>query len=157
MTDETKPRSRRRPAASADAGEAKPRARKPRATKAAASPTDQPLADRVEELAEEAVARGRKLLETETGQKVAEAADKAFDAAEKALAQAEEAGRRALESEKGREATATAKRLLGTPLGRNVAIGAGAGAALGLFILNPLLGAVIGGGLGYLRTLTRKG
>ncbi|WP_194744636.1 hypothetical protein [Thermaurantiacus tibetensis] len=170
MTEEApKPRVRRKPAAAAapDAP-AKPKTpRKPRAPKAdAKAPTDgatagaaspAPLAERVEQLAEEAVEKGRKLLETETGQKVAEVADKAFETAEQALERAQAAGRRALESEKGREVTGTARAVLKTPLGRNVAIGAGVGAAAGLLILNPLLGALIGGGLGYLRTLTRKG
>ncbi|MFN7175454.1 MAG: hypothetical protein ACK4MX_01045 [Thermaurantiacus sp.] len=109
-------------------------------------PSEAP-AGKVERLAEEAVAAGRKLTETETGRKVAEAADVAFG-------KAEELGRKARDSEVGE----TARRFWKTPLGRNVGMGAAAGAAVGLVlpVVGPFLGAVAGGGLGYLRTLAKK-
>jgi hypothetical protein len=107
----------------------------------------EPLPGKVERLADEAVEAGRKLTETETGRKVAEAADTAFT-------KAEELGRKALSSEAGE----TARRFWNTPLGRNVGVGAAAGAAVGLVIpiVGPFLGAVAGSGLGYLRTITKK-
>jgi hypothetical protein len=106
-----------------------------------------PAGDKVQRLADEAVEAGRKLMETETGRKVAEAADTAFE-------KAEELGRKALDSEAGE----TAKKIWNTPLGRNVGTGAAAGAAIGLFIpfVGPIVGAVAGGGLGYLRTIAKK-
>ena len=80
----------------------------------------------------------KKALETETGKKVAETAS---DLADKAFAT---------------EAGQTAKKAWNTPLGRNVGVGAAAGAALGVLILNPFIGAALGGGLGYLATLAKK-
>ncbi len=80
----------------------------------------------------------KKALETEAGRKVA---DTASDLADKALA-----------SEYGQQA----KKAWNTPLGRNVGVGAAAGAALGVLILNPFIGAALGGGIGYLATLAKK-
>jgi hypothetical protein len=103
--------------------------------------------DRVERLAEDALAAGRRITETETGRKVVDAADTAFE-------KAGEFGRRAVDSPVGE----TARKLWNTPLGRNVGTGAAVGAAVGIFIpfVGPLIGAAAGGGLGYLRTLSRK-
>lgn len=148
-----KPRTRRRPAAE---GAEKPKAaRKPRARKSdapEATTAGASAPDKVEKLAEEAVEAGRKLLETETGRKVADAADSAF-------ARAEQVSKQALQSDFGKQATETAKKVWQTELGRNVAIGAGAGAALGSVVpfVGTIIGAVVGGGLGYLRVISRKG
>jgi hypothetical protein len=113
---------------------------------------DKPVEERIEELAEDAVAAGKKALESETGQKVAAAAESAFE-------KAEDLGRQAMESDVGRQAQATAKKVWSTELGRNVAVGAGAGAVLGVVlpIVGPIIGGLAGAGLGYLRTITRKG
>jgi hypothetical protein len=110
------------------------------------------IADKAQKLADDAVEAGRKFAESETGRKVVEATDTAF-------AKAEELGRKAMDSDLGRDASETAKRIWNTPVGRNVGIGAAAGAGLGLVIpfVGPIIGAVVGGGLGYLRTLSRKG
>ena len=59
---------------------------------------------------------------------------------------------KAMDSEYGQQA----KKVWQTPLGRNVGVGTAAGAALGLVILKPLIGAVVGGGIGYLATLAKK-
>ena len=95
-----------------------------------------------------------KALESETGRKVAAAAE---DLAGKAMNT--DIGRKAAETaaDLGKsEAGTTTKALWNTPLGRNIGVGAAAGAALGMVILNPFIGAAIGGGLGYLRTLAKK-
>ena len=48
--------------------------------------------------------------------------------------------------------------MLSSGLGRNLAIGAGAGAVAGLVLpfVGTLFGAAVGAGLGYLRTITKK-
>lgn len=156
--------------------------KKPRKT---AKPKAAPAPDKVEKLADEALAAGAKITESETGRKVVGVAEDVFDKAEelankalasetgqKVTAAAKDLQKKALGTEAGRkvadtaedladkamasEAGVTAKKIWNTPLGRNVGVGAAAGAALGLVILNPFFGAALGGGLGYLRTLAKK-
>lgn len=147
MTEET---------GSPGSGGPKPRAR--RTTRK----TAEPIEKKVGKMADDAVEAGRKLMETETGRKVADAADKAFDKAEalarEAADKASEMGRKAMDSRETQEAVETAKAIWNTPLGRNVGIGAGAGAALGMVVpgIGLIVGALVGGGLGYLRTITKK-
>jgi hypothetical protein len=109
-------------------------------------------------MADEAVAAGRRALETDTGRKVADIAETGFAKAEKLVDEA-------LSSETGQQvkavaedAAASGKQFLSTELGKNVAIGAGAGAVAGLVLpfVGTLFGAVAGAGLGYLRTITKK-
>ncbi len=102
-----------------------------------------PVVERIGELAGEAVAAGRRALETETGQKIAAAADSAFDKA----------------GQLGCEAEATARKIWTAETGRNLAVGAGAGFVLGLVFpaIGPVVGGLSGAGLGSLRTLFRKG
>lgn len=141
-----------------------------------------PLKDKVEKLADDAVAAGSRITDNAAGAKVADFADDVFE-------KAEELGKKALDSETGRKVTAkaselskkamdtdvghkvaaaaddlgsseagqTAKKIWNTPVGRNVGAGAAAGAAAGLIVpfFGPLFGAVVGGGLGYLRTLAK--
>ncbi len=113
----------------------------------AAGPSSEPTPDRVERLAEDALAAGRRITESETGRRMVDAADTAF---EKAGA----LSRKAADSQLGD----TARKLWNTPLGRNVGTGAAVGAAVGVFVpfVGPIIGAVAGGGLGYLRTLAKK-
>ena len=118
-------------------------------------------------LADDAVVAGRKFAATDTGKKVADLTDTAFDKTEALRQEAinSELGRKALDSELGRQAAALveqaseqAKKAIPNTLGRNMAVGAAAGAvvALPLPFIGPLLGALIGGGIGYLRTVTKK-
>jgi hypothetical protein len=115
-------------------------------------------ADKLKQMADEAVAAGKRALETDTGKKVADIAETGFARAEKLVDEA-------LSSETGQQvkaaaadAAASGKQLLSTELGKNVAIGAGVGAAAGLVLpfVGTLFGAVVGAGLGYLRTITSK-
>lgn len=157
----------------------------PKKPRKAAKPKAAPAPDKVEKLADEALEAGAKITESETGRKVVDVAEDVFDKAEelakkaigsetgqKVTAAAQDLHKKALGTETGRkvadaaedladkamasEAGATAKKIWNTPLGRNVGTGAAAGAALGLFVLNPFVGAALGGGLGYLRTLAKK-
>lgn len=132
--------------------------------------------EKVEKLADEAVEAGNPILESEIGRKAVDVADTVFDKAgqlaDKALGTeigrkvahtADEWTAKAVESETGRkalgsEAGQTARKVWNTPVGRNVGTGAAVGAGIGLIIPfgGPLIGAVIGGGLGYLRTLAKK-
>jgi len=58
----------------------------------------------------------------------------------------------------GSGAGQTAKKIWNTPLGRNVGVGAAAGAVIGSIIpiVGTVFGALAGGGIGYLRTLAKK-
>jgi hypothetical protein len=139
---------------------------KPKASRKKA-PTTEDLTARAEQIVNEALEAGKKFVETDTGKKVAEATDTAFataeemgrkvmdtDLAKKALGS--DIGKQAVEMAK--QANEEAKAAIPNPLGRNVAIGAAAGAvlALPLPIIGPVFGALIGGGIGYLRTITKK-
>jgi ElaB/YqjD/DUF883 family membrane-anchored ribosome-binding protein len=121
-------------------------------------PEPQGDSDKLQQLADDAVAAGKRALETDTGKKVAELAETGFAKAEKLLDDA-------LSSETGsqvkaaaEDAAETGKQFLSTNLGKNVAIGAGAGAVAGLVLpfVGTIVGAVVGAGLGYLRTITKK-
>lgn len=125
------------------------------------------LSARAEKLAADALEAGKKFIETDTGKKVAEATESAFQTAGEMgqkIADSE-FGKKALESDFGKQAVEFAKQAsaqtkanIPNVLGRNVAVGAAAGAALGTFVpfLGTLIGAVLGGGAGYLRTITKK-
>ena len=144
--------------------EPKPRARKAK-PEAAATPDD--LSAKAEKLAADARAAGEKFAQTETGRKVAEVTDTAFEKAEELARKAadSELGRKALDSDLGRQASDLAqqaaertKAAIPNELGRNMAVGAAAGAVLALPIpfIGSLFGAVVGAGIGYLRTVTKK-
>lgn len=130
-------------------------------------PKPDDFATKAEKLGDEAVEAGRKFIETDTGKKVADATDSAFATAEELGRKVAESdlGKKALESDIGKQAVELAKSAseqtkaaIPNVLGRNIAVGAAAGAviALPLPIIGPLMGAIIGGGLGYLRTITKK-
>lgn len=115
-------------------------------------------ADKLKQMADEAVAAGKRALETDTGRKVADLAETGFAKAEKLVDEA-------LASETGQQvkavaedAAATGKQFLSTELGKNVAIGAGVGAVAGMVLpfVGTIFGAVAGAGIGYLRTITKK-
>ena len=119
---------------------------------------DQPEQDRVQQLADDAVAAGKRLLETDTGRKVAEAAETGFAKAGALLDDV-------LDNPTGQKMKdgtdnllAKGGPMLSSGLGRNLAIGAGAGAVAGLVLpfVGTLFGAAVGAGLGYLRTITKK-
>ena len=119
---------------------------------------DRPEPDKVQRLAGDAVAAGKKLLETDTGKKVAEIAETGFAKAGALLDDV-------LDNPTGQKMKDGTDNLLakGGPtlqsgLGRNLAIGAGAGAVAGLMLpfVGTVFGAMVGAGLGYLRTITKK-
>ena len=123
----------------------------------AAQPELEP-AEKLQKMADEAVAAGKRALETDTGRKVAEIAETGFAKAEKLVDDA-------LSSETGQQVKAAAddaaeagKQFLSTDLGKNVAIGAGVGAVAGMVLpfVGTIFGAVAGAGIGYLRTITKK-
>ena len=122
---------------------------------------------KVDRLSQDARAAGERFVATDTGRQVADATDKAFAEAERIRQQAlgNETVRHALDSDLGRRATgvyedaaASVRTTIPNELARNVAIGAAAGAVVAVPIpfIGSILGAVIGGGLGYLRTVTKK-
>jgi hypothetical protein len=122
---------------------------------------------KVDKLASDALEAGKKFVETDAGKKVAEVTDTAFATAEEMRKKVAESdlGKKALESDLGKQATQfahdaneAAKAKIPNTLARNVAIGAAAGAvvAIPLPFIGSILGAIVGGGLGYLRTVTKK-
>ena len=129
--------------------------------------SDEKPASKVDQLADEALEAGRKFVETDTGRKVADMTDAAFEKAEELRQKAMDSdfGRKALDSDLGRQASdfasqasERAKTAIPNELARNVAIGAAAGAVVAIPIpfVGSILGAVVGAGLGYLRTVTKK-
>ncbi|MFZ4689551.1 MAG: hypothetical protein ACOYLS_09960 [Polymorphobacter sp.] len=130
-------------------------------------PKPDDLAAKAEKLAADALEAGKKFIDSDTGKKVAEVTDSAFATAEemgRKIADSE-MGKKALESDLGKQAVEFAKAAneqtksaIPNLMGRNVAIGAAAGAVVAIPIpfIGPLIGAVVGAGLGYLRTITKK-
>ena len=122
---------------------------------------------KVDKIAEDALEAGKKFVATDTGKKVADVTETAFQSAEEMRAKAMETefARKALDSDAGkqavdivRQADDWTKSAIPNPLARNVAIGAAAGAVVAIPIpfIGSIIGAIIGGGLGYLRTVTKK-
>jgi hypothetical protein len=136
-----------------DTGAAKP-ARKPRAKKVEATTgTTDKAAKKFETLADEAVAAGRKALDTGIGKKVDALAGKA-----------ETAVHDALDSDYGKKAKSvaddvvgTGRNVLQTELGKAMAVGAGIGAVVAIPIpfIGPVFGALVGAGIGYLNTVRK--
>ena len=129
--------------------------------------SDEKPVSKVDQLAEEALEAGRKFVGTDAGKKVADLTDTAFATAEELRQKAadSEFGRKALDSDIGKQASdfaaqasEKAKQAIPNELARNVAIGAAAGAVVAIPIpfVGSVLGALVGAGLGYLRTVTKK-
>ncbi len=122
---------------------------------------------KVDKLAEDARAAGNKFVETDAGRKVADAANTALDKAEEFGRKAldSDMAKKALDTEFGRQASGFAQEVtdktrsaIPNDLARSVAVGAAAGAVVAIPIpfIGSILGALIGGGLGYLRAVTKK-
>ncbi len=125
------------------------------------------MSAKAEKLANDALEAGKKFVATDAGKKVAEMTDNAFQTAEDMTQKLRDSefGKKAMDSESGRQATEFAqkswektKTSIPNELARNVAVGAAAGAVVAIPIpfIGSILGAIIGGGLGYLRTITKK-
>lgn len=138
-------------------------------------PKAEPAPDKVTRLTDEALDAGSRITQSQTGRKVADAADDVFEKAEeltrkaldsevgqKVTAAAQDLHKKALETTAGRkiadtaedlsaqamnsDAGVTARKIWNTPLGRNVGTGAAAGAAIGVVL--PIVGPLIGAVLG---------
>ncbi len=129
--------------------------------------SDEKPASKIDQMAEEARAAGEKFVGTDTGKKVADATDKMFDKADELTRQALDTdfAKKALASDLGQQASDFAKEAaektkaaIPNELARNVAVGAAAGAVLALPVpfIGPVFGAIVGAGLGYLRTITKN-
>jgi len=129
--------------------------------------SDEKPASKIDQMAEEARAAGEKFVGTDTGKKVADATDKMFDKADELTRQAldSDLAKKALASDLGQQASDFAKEAaektkaaIPNELARNVAVGAAAGAVLALPVpfIGPVFGAIVGAGLGYLRTITKN-
>lgn len=132
-------------------------------------PGDKPadFNQKVDDLAADALEAGKKFVATDTGRKVADVTDTVLDKAGELAREvaASEYGRKALESQPGKQAADLAKQADGwtktnipNPVARNIAIGAAAGAVLAIPvpIIGWMTGALIGGALGFMRSVSKN-
>jgi len=119
---------------------------------------DQSDADKLQQMADDAVAAGRRALDNETGKQIAEIADAGFTKAGKLVDDM-------LDNPTGAQMKQGANDLLAktgpvgqSDLGRNVMAGAAVGFFVGLVFsfIGLFWGMVIGAGLGFLRTITKR-
>jgi hypothetical protein len=115
-------------------------------------------ADKLQQMADEAVAAGRRALDNETGQQIADIADAGFAKAGKLVDDL-------LDNPTGAQMKQGANDLLNktgpvgqTDLGRNVMAGAAVGFFVGLVFsfIGLFWGMILGAGLGFLRTITKR-
>jgi hypothetical protein len=117
-----------------------------------------PEPDKLTRLAEDAAAAGRRALDNETGQQIADIADAGFTRAGQMVDQL-------LDSPGGQQVKDGAGRLLDkagpvsqSDAGRNMIAGAAVGFFVGLVFsfIGIFWGTLIGAGLGFLRTITKR-
>lgn len=117
-----------------------------------------PEPDRLTQLAEEAAAAGRRALDNETGRQVADIADAGFTRAGQMVDNL-------LDSPGGQQLKQGANDLLNkagpvgqSDAGRNIIAGAAVGFFIGLIFsfIGIFWGTMLGAGLGFLRTITRR-
>lgn len=115
-------------------------------------------AERLQKLADEAVAAGKRALDSETGKQIADIADAGFTKAGQFVDDL-------LDSPTGAQMKQGANDLLAktgpvgqSDLGRNVMAGAAVGFFIGLVFsfIGLFWGMVFGAGLGFLRTITKR-
>lgn len=114
--------------------------------------------DRAQKLAEDAVAAGKRALDSETGKQVADIVDSGFNKAGQVVGGL-------LDNQTGDQIKRGTNDLLAkagpfgsTALGRNLLIGAATGFFVGLVFsfIGLFWGMIIGAALGFLRTITKK-
>ncbi len=119
---------------------------------------NQSEAERLQQLADDAVAAGKRALDTETGKQIADIADAGFTTAGKLVDGL-------LDNPTGAQMKQGANDLLAktgpvgqTDLGRNVMAGAAVGFFIGLVFsfIGLFWGMVFGAALGFLRTITKR-
>ncbi|WP_017668896.1 hypothetical protein [Sandarakinorhabdus sp. AAP62] len=117
-----------------------------------------PEPDRLTQMAEDAAAAGKRALDSETGKQIAEIADAGFTKAGRVVDDL-------LDNPTGEKLKQGANDLLdkagpvaGTDVGRNLLAGAAVGFFVGLLFssIGLFWGTLIGAGLGFLRTITRR-
>lgn len=121
-------------------------------------PPDKPAPDRLTQLAEEAAAAGRRALDTGTGRQLADAADAGFTRAGAVVDDL-------LANPNGQKLKQDAGDLIGkagpigqSEVGRNMIAGAAIGFFVGLVFsfIGIFWGTLLGAGLGFLRTITKR-
>jgi ABC-type dipeptide/oligopeptide/nickel transport system permease subunit len=117
-----------------------------------------PEADKLTQMAEDAAAAGKRALDSETGKQIADIADAGFTRAGAVVDDL-------LDNPTGEKLKQGANDLLdkagpvaGTEAGRNILAGAAIGFFVGLIFsfIGLFWGTLIGAGLGFLRTITRR-
>lgn len=120
--------------------------------------TNQPEPDKLTRLTEEAAAAGRRALDNDLGRQVADIADAGFTRAGQVVDSV-------LDSPGGAQLRQDANKLIDkagpvsqSPAGRNMVAGAAVGFFIGLIFsfIGIFWGTLIGAGLGFLRTITKR-
>lgn len=120
--------------------------------------SNQPEPDKLQQAADDAVAAGKRALETGTGKQVADIADAGFTKAGRVVDDL-------LDNPTGQQLKQGANDLLekagpfaASGVGRNLIIGAVVGLFVGIIFsfIGMFWGAVIGAALGFLRTITKR-
>ena len=115
-------------------------------------------AEKLQQMADDAVAAGKRALDSETGKQIADIADAGFTKAGKLVDDL-------LDNPTGTQMKQGANDLLAktgpvgqTDLGRNVMAGAAVGFFVGLVFsfIGLFWGMILGAGLGFLRTITKR-
>jgi ABC-type dipeptide/oligopeptide/nickel transport system permease subunit len=117
-----------------------------------------PEPDKLTQAAEDAVAAGKRVLDSETGKQIADIADAGFTRAGQVVDDLLDNPTGAKFKQGADDLFAKAGPVGGTDVGRNVMAGAAVGFFVGLIFsfIGLLWGTVIGAALGFLRTITKR-
>ncbi len=115
-------------------------------------------AERLQQLADDAVAAGKRALDSETGKQIADIADAGFTRAGKLVDDMLDNPTGAQMKQGANDLLAKAGPVGQTDLGRNVMAGAAVGFFIGLVFsfIGLFWGMVFGAALGFLRTITKR-
>jgi ABC-type dipeptide/oligopeptide/nickel transport system permease subunit len=117
-----------------------------------------PEPDKLTQAAEDAVAAGKRVLDSETGKQIADIADAGFTRAGQVVDDLLDNPTGAKFKQGADDLFAKAGPVGGTDVGRNVMAGAAVGFFVGLIFsfIGLFWGTVIGAALGFLRTITKR-
>jgi hypothetical protein len=115
-------------------------------------------AEKLQQMADDAVAAGKRALDSETGKQIADIADAGFTSAGKLVDGLLDNPTGAQMKQGANDLFAKAGPMGQTDLGRNVMAGAAVGFFVGLVFsfIGLFWGMILGAGLGFLRTITKR-
>lgn len=117
-----------------------------------------PQPDKLAQMAQDAATAGKRALDSETGKQIADIADAGFTKAGQVVDDLLDNPTGERLKQGADDLLAKAGPVAGTDVGRNVIAGAAVGLFFGLIFsfIGLFWGTVIGAGLGFLRTITKK-